>query len=176
MPPSVIPTVLTRTCILLLLAACLGCSKGAQQSEAMSFPAGWPEPAMTVPDGMDSAELFASLGFDSDDGKTVRGKAGVGDFEGELWAVGFATDDSFDSVLEHWESDLRGAGYFLVENDLESASTRALARQYVSPNRRMIIVIVKSEGRSRESGRTRGVVKLSVTAEDIPMDGMLRKL
>lgn len=176
MPRGVNPIVPIRILICILLLLC-SCSKPASQKfEPLVLPAGWPEQAMSVPPGMDAAELFASLGFDSEDGRTVRGKAGVGDFEGVLWAVGFATDDSFASVLDFWEAELRQAGYFIVENDVESASTRALARQYVSPDRRTIIVIVKSEGKSSESGRTRGVVKLSVTEEDIPLDHLLRKL
>ncbi|MEZ5339752.1 MAG: hypothetical protein R3F46_16005 [bacterium] len=164
-------------CALLLAMLACGCrGNSGAAAGPLQFPASWPEPAMSVPAGMDSAELFASLGYDSDDGRTVQGKPAVGDFDGELWAVGFATDDGFSEVLQHWEADLKAAGYSVVENDVESASTRALARQYVSADRRMIIVIVKSEDRSRESGRTRGVVKLSVCSEDIPLDGMLRRL
>ncbi|MCB1222164.1 hypothetical protein KDL30_16005, partial [bacterium] len=153
------------------------CSRQAgEQASPLAFPTNWPEPAMTVPEGMDSAELFASLTLDSDDGRTVKGKPAVGDFDGELWAVGFATDESFANVLLFWEEELRAAGYSYVENDVESSSTRALARQYVSQDLHRIIVIVKSEGKSKESGRTRGVVKLSVCAEDIPLEGMLRRL
>ncbi len=177
MPQRVYFHMIHRLAILsLCLLACTACPRSGPAAAPLAFPSGWPESAMSVPEGMDSAELFASLGFDSDDGRTVAGKAGVGDFDGELWAVGFATDDGFSKVLEHWEAQLRSAGYFIVENDVESASTRALARQYVSPDRRMIIVIVKSESRSKESGRTRGVVKLSVCSEDIPLDSLLRKL
>lgn len=160
-----------------LLLLCSGCRQSAAPAAALSWPSGWPEPVLSVQQGMQQAELFASLGFDSDDGGyTVQGKQGIGDFDGELWAVGFATKDSFANVLDSWESELRNAGYYVVENDVESASTRAAARQYVSPDKRTLIVIAHSETKSRESGKTRGVVKLSVCTEDIPLEQFLRRL
>lgn len=165
---------LALLCLFLLL--CSGCRESAAPAATLAWPSGWPEPRLTVQPGMQQAELFASLGFDSDDGMSVRGKSGVGDFEGTLWAVGFATDDKFSTVLTYWETELRNAGYFIVENELESESTRAQARQYVSPDRKMLIVVAHSEAKSKESGRTRGVVKLSVCAEDIPLEQFLRRL
>jgi hypothetical protein len=161
---------------LFLLLLCSGCRESAAPAAALAWPGGWPEPRLTVQPGMQQAELFASLGFDSDDGMTVQGKPGVGDFEGTLWAVGFATDEKFSTVLNYWESELRNAGYFAVENEVESESTRAAARQYVSPDKKMLIVVAHSETKSRETGRTRGVVKLSVCAEDIPLEQFLRRL
>ena len=160
-----------------LLLICSGCRQTAAPATALSWPGGWPVPLLTVQPGMQQAELFASLGFDSDDGGyTVQGKPGVGDFDGELWAVGFATQDSFANVLKYWEAELRNAGYYVVENDVESASTRAAARQYISPDKRILIVVAHSADKSRESGLTRAVIKLSVCTEDIPLGEMLRRL
>ncbi|MCB1188675.1 hypothetical protein KDL29_16055 [bacterium] len=88
-----------------LVSGCpAGTVKTATSGSAPQLPASWPLANLTLPPGAVENPLGVSMGVSGME-STIE-KAGVGDDEGLLWAVGFRTDGTFADVKQHVESCL----------------------------------------------------------------------
>ena len=105
---SVIQSLLCGGFLLLLSLSSTGCpslaSRTYSSTSAPTFPASWPMPGLTLPDGCYENPLGASTGATKL--QTAIEKAEIDNNAGFLWIVGFRSEKDFSDIKAHIESCL----------------------------------------------------------------------
>jgi hypothetical protein len=96
---------------IIMSTICCSCVDPFYVGGAVILPAGWPLASLTVPASAVKAPLFShsqsSLNYFISDELVQTGTR----YEAQLWAVGFSTDDSYNSVISYFDQCLPSDQY-----------------------------------------------------------------